>query len=336
MNRRPVRKTYSIDRRQAGSVKVGPVFVNLRCEAMTKKLLPRVAVGGFILIAVLGAALILSSAKPPPPLPNPNGYDDFVKAGCMLTGSAGDPATTSLEDLRAEVARNASTLGLARMGLERPCRVPLEYSENFYSRHAGDLAAIKRLAQAFYAEGKLAEREGRDAEAVHAYLENIQLGQESARGGLLIDRLVGLACEAFGCAGLNSVVGQLGAAECRTAIRRLEAMEASDAPGETVEALFQRERAFHRRAYGWRGQFDEVLAFFRFRDLRLVRQQLRQKTEAGQMRLQRLLVDLAARAYERDQGQRPKSVADLVPDYLKAIPQDPMSGTNRANLPQSP
>lgn len=302
---------------------------------MTKKLLPRIAVGGLIVIAVLGAALILSSARPPapPPLPSPNGYDDFVKAGRMLTGSASDPATTSLEDLRAEVARNTSALGPARMGLERQCRVPLEYSEGFMSSHLNDLAAIKHLAQALYAEGKLAEREGRDTEAVHAYLESIQLGQESARGGLGIDRLVGLACEAMGCAGLKSVVGQLGAAECRAAIQRLEAMEAADAPGETVAALFQRERAFHRRAYGLRGQFDEVLAFFRFRDMRLIRQQFGQKVEANQMRLQRLLMELAARAYELDKGQPPKSVADLVPDYLNAVPQDPVSGTNRANLP---
>jgi len=41
-----------------------------------------------------------------------------------------------------------------------------------------------------------------------------------------------------------------------------------------------------------------------------------------------LLIDLAARAYELDKGQSPANVADLVPDYLKAIPQDPFTGTN--------
>ena len=41
-----------------------------------------------------------------------------------------------------------------------------------------------------------------------------------------------------------------------------------------------------------------------------------------------LLIDLAARAYELEKGHRPASLADLVPDYLKAIPQDPVTGTN--------
>ena len=40
------------------------------------------------------------------------------------------------------------------------------------------------------------------------------------------------------------------------------------------------------------------------------------------------MLALAARAYELDKGHPPASAADLVPDYLKAIPQDPVTGTN--------
>ena len=47
-----------------------------------------------------------------------------------------------------------------------------------------------------------------------------------------------------------------------------------------------------------------------------------------------LLIDLAARAYELDKGQSPANVADLVPDYLKAIPQDPFTGTNLVYSPR--
>jgi hypothetical protein len=46
-----------------------------------------------------------------------------------------------------------------------------------------------------------------------------------------------------------------------------------------------------------------------------------------------LLVQLAARAYELENGKRPKSLADLVPAYLKTIPQDPGTGTNIAYSP---
>jgi len=43
-----------------------------------------------------------------------------------------------------------------------------------------------------------------------------------------------------------------------------------------------------------------------------------------------LLLQLAAHAYELEKGKRPKSLADLVPAYLKAISQDPLTGTNMA------
>jgi hypothetical protein len=34
-----------------------------------------------------------------------------------------------------------------------------------------------------------------------------------------------------------------------------------------------------------------------------------------------------------DKGHRPANLNDLVPDYLKAIPQDPLTGTNMVHLP---
>ena len=40
------------------------------------------------------------------------------------------------------------------------------------------------------------------------------------------------------------------------------------------------------------------------------------------------MVDLAVRAYELERGQRPNEWRDLVPVYLKAVPQDPFTGTN--------
>jgi hypothetical protein len=34
-----------------------------------------------------------------------------------------------------------------------------------------------------------------------------------------------------------------------------------------------------------------------------------------------------------EKGERPKSLAALVPAYLKSIPQDPLTGTNMAYHP---
>ncbi len=45
------------------------------------------------------------------------------------------------------------------------------------------------------------------------------------------------------------------------------------------------------------------------------------------------MIDIAARAYELEKKQPPASIADLVPDYLKAVPQDPLTGTNMVYSP---
>ena len=47
----------------------------------------------------------------------------------------------------------------------------------------------------------------------------------------------------------------------------------------------------------------------------------------------KLMLGLAARAYELEKGERPKTIADLVPDYLKTIPLDPITGTNMVYQP---
>lgn len=39
-----------------------------------------------------------------------------------------------------------------------------------------------------------------------------------------------------------------------------------------------------------------------------------------------LMLLFAARAYELDHGKPPARAADLVPEYLKAVPKDPETG----------
>jgi competence protein ComGC len=64
-----------------------------------------------------------------------------------------------------------------------------------------------------------------------------------------------------------------------------------------------------------------------------VLQQAEQRFNKQVAQTRQLLIDLAARAYELDKGHRPANLNDLVPDYLKAIPQDPLTGTNMTYTP---
>jgi hypothetical protein len=290
----------------------------------------KVLIGFFIVAVLLVVAAVIFTfsqpAAPQTPLPQPNGYDDFVKAGGMVSDNASDYVTMSEEELRAFVRKNAEALKLARVGLGRGCRVPLEYSATS-TTNLYNLPLIKRLAQAMTAEGRLAEMENRPADAAEAYLAVIRLGCAMSQGGLIIDSLVDIAIESIGTTGMQRLAPTLDAKQCREAAAALELCEARRDPTEVIRA---QERAWARRTWGFKGQ---IAGLFTFKTLRQIEQKWVSKANAQQTRTRSLLVQLAARAYELEKGERPKSVADLVPAYLKTIPQDPATGTNLAYHP---
>jgi hypothetical protein len=300
---------------------------------MTKKsrnwLMVLLSIPVAVILAVTGL-LIFNAARPLPPiapLPNPNGYDDFVKAGAMISDNydAGDENwnTMKLGELRKLVAKNSDALQVARINLQEDCAVPLQFSENSMSRHLPELAGFKRLAQAFVAEGRLAEMENRPGDAAKSYLDAIRLGHKSTHGGILIDQLVGTAIKAMGVSHLQILVDQLDAKTCREAAATLETL---DAQRQTWNEVIQQERAWSRRTYP--GIKYRMVELVMSSSLKKAHQAGERKFNKQQLMTRQLLVDLAARAYELDKGRSPASVADLAPDYLKAVPKDPVSGAN--------
>jgi hypothetical protein len=174
---------------------------------MTKKTrnwLITLAILIFPFVLFFGFLIFMEEPVPPlAPLPNPNGYDDLLKASQMLAASGDSSDATNLNQLREWVPKSAGALALARAGLSNQCRVPVQYTESYTSNHLDDLAGLKRLARAFAAEGRLAEAENRTDDAIKAYLDTIHLGNESARGGVLIDALVFAAINRARRAGLG-------------------------------------------------------------------------------------------------------------------------------------
>jgi hypothetical protein len=283
---------------------------------------------GFFIVAVLlvVAALIFALSQPPPappPLPKPNGYDDLVRASQMLADKTSDYAAMDEAELRSLVETNAEALKLARTGLSRPCQVPLDYSAA-NPTYFTNLAGLKRLAQGLAAKGRLMELEGRPNDAADSYLTAIRLGGATSHGGLLIDSLVGIAIEAIGSSYLEKLARTLDARQCRQAAAVLESCEAGREPMPTVLA---RERTWSRRAYGFKWQIARLVMF---KSLRQTEQRAVAKVNTLQTRERVLLIQLASRAYELEKGERPKGLADLVPAYLKTIPQDPLTRTNVA------
>jgi len=269
---------------------------------------------------------------PPPIFPSPNGYVDFVKAGETLSaGDAPDFQTATREELQTYIQKNRGALQLVRTGLTKQSRVTTEYSLVYLTTHMPALARFKGLVRALVADGKLAEVENRPGDAARIYLDTIRFAHESVRGGLQIDALVGLACEAIGIARLEALTTTLDAKQCRTVIPTLELI---DGNRETFADVMKQEKTWSRQAFGWRGRIQVlVLQIFRRDLLAPSRQKLESKFQTAAGRRRRLLINLANRAYELEKGKRPATIAELAPGYLKAIPPDPVTAAPMADLP---
>lgn len=291
-----------------------------------------VLVPGLTLLAI-AVPLIFQMLLPLPPvlaLPDPNGYADLVQAGEMIPTDTGNYDKMNLAELQQLAATNAPALARARTGLSQPCRVTTQFTKTYLDldHHFVELSAMKNLARALVAEGKLAELENHPGDAAKCYLEAVRLGNESARGGILIDQLVGTAGEALGARSLAALAGRLDARACREAAATLATL---DAQRQTWNEVMQQEAAWSRRAFP--GLRDRFAAMMMANSLKKNFEKAGQKFAGQQLKTRQLVVQLAARAYELDQGRRPARLTDLVPDYLPAVPADPFTGTNVVYTP---
>ncbi|HKI70026.1 MAG TPA: hypothetical protein VKA67_10585 [Verrucomicrobiae bacterium] len=283
-----------------------------------------------VIVAVLGLVLFnsLQPLPPVPSLPSPNGYNAFIKAGDMVTSNVSDYVDLNPDELQQVVNENSNALQLARRGLTQECRVPLDYSATS-SAHLDQLSNMKRLANALAAEGRLAEIQNHPGDAAKSYLDLIQLGIKSAHGGVIIDGLVGMALENLGVSDLKKIAGKLDAESCRKAAARLETL---DAHRTSWPEILRQEKAWSRRTFP--GFKFRLAALLTRGTLTRIYRRSEQKFKEHESRTRQLMVDLAARAYQLDKGHQPASITDLVPDYLKAIPKDPLTGSNMVYSPR--
>ncbi len=265
------------------------------------------------------------------PVPTPNGYDDILKAAALLS-----PTTTIVPrelaegKLREMVTQNSAALKLLRAAFERECRVPVLYSRNYIDKHIPELSGHRLLAGALVAEGRVAELDQRTNDAARCYFDAIRLGHESARGGMQIDHLVGVGCEAMGSSKLAKIVPALNAKECRAVIATLESIENKrESPDESlrIERTWWRSEGMQQRIknmIAWKS-VDPVKRWHRGYLVRLQGEIARQA---------QLRVDLARRAYELEHGNPPADLHVLVPTYLKSLPQIQPPSTNASSGPR--
>jgi hypothetical protein len=283
---------------------------------------------------IISFAFLVATKRPVPlpdaPLPNPNGYDQFIAAAGMLQEHTDSYDTMSEAELAALVATNTEPLALAQSAFTNECRVPVQYSLAYLSANLKVLEGFKYLAQTMTAKGRLAELQNHPVEAARDYLDVIHFGTESGRGGFVLDALFGIAIEEIGQDHLKNLVNNLDAASCRTTAATLESLYSHR---QAWDDIVNKEEVLTRRlSPNLFGYLAESVVMYR--QLSEARKKAEKALQKKQVETQNLAIQFAARAYELDKGKPPTSSTDLVPTYLKAMPKDPTTGKDMVYPPR--
>jgi hypothetical protein len=192
-----------------------------------------------------------------------------------------------------------------------------------------DLANLKSLARLLEEEGRLAEMENRYGDAAHSYVDAIRFGNEISRGAFIINRLVGIACEAVGERPLAKLVPKIKPDEARSVIAALEKVDAARVTWAEVK---RNEERFSRYQLG-KGFNPITWVMTRVQGWRSIqRAKMRHNRVIAHERL--LAVELALRCYESEQGRAPTGLEQLVPNYIQRVPADPFSDRPMIYRPQ--
>lgn len=285
----------------------------------------------FLLVAVvvLSVASVqhMKRQVPPPPMPRPNGFWALALAAKKAEWAPAGIYDWPPERLKLFVASNSVPMQLANLALTNECRIPYLFDSSYITTRTPELVGLKYLATIFSAASMVASNEAKFDAAMDYCLQGIQLGNESDRGGTMFDRLVGNACEANCLIRATFLSNLVSRSACTKLVKELERL---DAAAETTEDVLENERRWARSALTlpeWIEQTWEEKSLTPYKSTieGFVKVDLKHRRK----RLETMLL-FAARAYELDHGKPPARAADLVPEYLKAIPKDPETGVDMA------
>lgn len=290
--------------------------------------------------------------------PEPNGYDDLIAATALLEPFGTMDPNAPLEAQQRLVPELQPVFDRVTLGLQRECLAPEILTFNQELKY---LAGLRNLARACIVRATVQAAAGDRAAAAQSDLDAYALGGVVPCGGVVVHRLVGIACQAIATRALSRRVNSLARQDAAPALTRLLALSTRTCPyRQTIEgertvglrslqsgapvagdplavAIFRatnwdplvetyaRALAQAQRPWPERGRLEPPGGVFDETLLPMFERTFTKVTQSeAETRL--LLAKLALWLYYCDHGAFPASLAPLTPTYLPAVPLDPFSG----------
>jgi hypothetical protein len=269
----------------------------------------------FIFPTALFYRLLAPTPIPHVKLPEPNGFDDFVAAARMINSSQAARLNgwNNLTDaqLHALVAEHARVFDRVSEGLRKACWHPYGYMP----RTSNDEAALMPLISAMFARVTVAERMASTNEALAAGWDFLRLTMEADRGtGCTYS--IPAQVQQHAIRSLWDCRTRLSARQCTQLAMDLWKLETSREPWKVKS---QRQRIIDENV-NWQWRLQAILADWSGTERNEWARQM-QLLRMTEIRI--LIADLAIRAHRLETSSLPATLAELIPDYLPAVPDDP-------------
>jgi hypothetical protein len=281
---------------------------------------------GFGVIAAGNVYLLYRLCTPPDHLsvniPSDNGYDDIVAAGKMVdarlqASTRQDWSTYSDFDLARLVNDLKPAFARLNAGLQKPCVVVRRGSDS--PLRAEEPRAVLDAASLFDLRYECLRRLNTSAEIAELSLQELRFAFESSRGQQLNHSLEGYITGLVADR-LYAALGALSASKCKEFAKRLTEIERLREP---VEAKLERETIDTKRQ-SWQAHMTALVNEWNGTSIAASHEGYLRNGRCAEAQMRLLVVQAALQAYWLDHRRLPERLDELVPEYLPAVPDDPM------------
>ncbi|HVV71336.1 MAG TPA: hypothetical protein VHI52_07535 [Verrucomicrobiae bacterium] len=242
---------------------------------------------------------------PVEPLPEPNAYDEVLRIAKLLVSGT---SSSALEPKVSPEQRRSALFEQLDAACRQPSAVPIRYELGYTNLDA--IQALRQLSRSLHAEATQQRLAEKTSDARKAYQDLVELGLVTARGGFIVDRLVGTALTDMGIEGLRQILDELSFDERRALIAALQANETAWEPLGKVHA---RDCAAVDKTVGWLSR----ITFAFPSDFRSGTRAAEQADRRRLAKIRLLVCHLAIAQYQTDHGRPPGVLTDLVPAFYE-------------------